>query len=242
MFGVEWKLTLDNYIRITSPLYMDIFVSSGKIALATTLLTLTIAYPFAYIMAVQPGKLKSMMMILVIIPFWTSALLRTYGWKVILQNKGLLNDVLLMLKIIKEPLSLLNTRGAVLIGMAYTLLPFMILPIYTSLEKLDGLLIKAARDLGACPVMAFLTVTLPLSLPGVLSGCVMVFVPSVGMFFISDLLGGGTSMLLGNLIHNQLTISRDWPFGAALSMIMIALTFITMGIYRRYVGAEPGVF
>ena len=242
MFGYTWDFTWENYSRVASGLYVDVFLESGKIGILTTLITLAVAYPFAYIMAHKPANRRSLLMMLVIIPFWTSALLRTYGWMILLRNKGIINNALLFFGFIDEPLPLLFTRGAVLLGMAYSLLPFMILPIYTSLEKLDGSIESAARDLGANRVKAFLTITLPLSLSGVLTGGVLVFVPAIGMFFISDLLGGGMGLLLGNLIHNQLTVSRDWPFGAALSMIMVGLTFLTMGMYRRYIGGELGVF
>jgi spermidine/putrescine transport system permease protein len=242
MFGYTWDFTWENYRRVVSGLYVDVFLESGKIGILTTFITLVIAYPFAFIMAHKPARRRSLLMMLVIIPFWTSALLRTYGWMILLRNRGIINNVLLFLGITGEPLSLLYNRGAILLGMAYSLLPFMILPIYTSLEKLDGSIESAARDLGANRFKAFLTITLPLSLPGVLTGGVLVFVPAIGMFFIADLLGGGMGLLLGNLIHNQLTISRDWPFGAALSMIMVTLTFFTMGMYRKYIGGELGVF
>lgn len=240
-FGVIGEVTLANYARIFSQLYGDVFGSSLRVALSSTLFTLAVAYPFAYIMARKPKRVRSILMLLVIIPFWTSALMRTYGWMILLRNRGLVNGAMLALGLIDRPLKLLNTQGAVLVGMAYSMLPFMILPIYNSVEKLDWSLLDAARDLGAGPARAFFTVTLPLTLPGVLSGCVLVFVPSMGMFFISDLLGGGTGMLLGNLIHNQLTVSRDWPFGAALSMIMVVLTFLVMGAWRRVTGGELGV-
>lgn len=242
MFGVVWEFSLENYSRIFSPMYLDIFLNSGKVAVITTVLTFAIGYPFAYAMSLRPARQRSLLMMLVIIPFWTSALLRTYGWMILLRNKGLINNLLIWLGIISEPIKMLNTQGAVITGMVYSLLPFMILPIYTSIEKLDTSVREAARDLGANKLRAFLTVTLPLTLPGIMSGCMLVFVPSVGMFFISDLLGGGTTMLLGNLINNQLTTSRDWPFGAALSMIMVVLTFLTMSVYRRFTRGDMGVF
>ena len=175
-------------------------------------------------------------MLLIIIPFWTSALMRTFGWMILLRNKGLINNLLVGLGLIEKPIRMLNTRGAVLLGMSYSMLPFMILPIYSSIEKLDPSLREAARDLGAGPVKSFVTVVMPQVLPGVMSGVVLTLVPSAGMFFLSDLLGGGTSMLLGNLINTQLTVSRDWPFGAALSMLMVGMTFCVMGLCRRMGG------
>ena len=212
-FGVEYKLTLANYRRLLEPQYYGVYRSSLRIACLTTVFT-------------------------VVIPFWTSALMRTYGWMILLRNKGLLNGLLQALHLIDRPIRMLNTPGAVLLGMTYSLLPFMILSIYTSVEKLDYSLVEAARDLYASPLQVFCTVILPQTLPGILSGCVLVFVPAAGMYFISDLLGGGSGMLLGNLINNQLTVSRDWPFGAALSVILIVITFLTMNVYRRYTLSE----
>lgn len=242
-YGVVAEFTWENYKRLASPTYRDIFFSSLRIGISTTALTLLMGYPFAYAMAGKKPQTRAILMLLVIIPFWTSALMRTYGWMILLRNRGVINNFLRWLGVIQKPIKMLNTQGAVLLGMTYSLLPFMILPIYSSLEKLDASLKEASRDLGAGPVKCFLTVTLPMTLPGVLSGCVLVLVPSVGMFFLSDLLGGGTSMLLGNLIHNQLTVARDWPFGAALSMIMVVLTFLTMGLYRKVTGSgDLGVF
>lgn len=218
-FGISSTWTLDNYARMFSSLYGGIVLNSLLVALKSTLLALLIGYPFAWFMAQKPPKTRSLLMMLVVIPFWTSALMRTYGWMILLRNKGLINSALMALGLTEKPIRMLNTSGAVLLGTAYSMLPFMILPIYSSMEKLDPALREAARDLGAGPARSFVTVVLPQTLPGVFSGLTMTFVPSTGMFFLSDLLGGGTSMLLGNLINNQLTVSRDWPFGAALSIL-----------------------
>ena len=233
-FGVEYKLTLANYRRLLEPQYYGVYRSSLRIACLTTVFTLLLGYPFAWFLSRQRERTRNALMMLVVIPFWTSALMRTYGWMILLRNKGLLNGLLQALHLIDRPIRMLNTPGAVLLGMTYSLLPFMILSIYTSVEKLDLSLVEAARDLYASPLQVFWTVILPQTLPGILSGCVLVFVPAAGMYFISDLLGGGSGMLLGNLINNQLTVSRDWPFGAALSVILIAITFLTMNVYRRY--------
>lgn len=242
-FGVSSTWTLDNYARMFSSLYGSIVLNSLLIALKSTLLALLIGYPFAWFMAQKPPKTRSLIMMLVVIPFWTSALMRTYGWMILLRNKGLINSALMALGLIEKPIRMLNTSGAVLLGTAYSMLPFMILPIYSSMEKLDPALREAARDLGAGPVRSFATVVLPQTLPGVLSGLTMTFVPSTGMFFLSDLLGGGTNMLLGNLINNQLTVSRDWPFGAALSILMVGMTFCLMSLCRRLGGSDtPEVF
>ena len=233
-FGVEYKLTLANYRRLLEPQYYGVYRSSLRIACLTTVFTLLLGYPFAWFLSRQRERTRNVLLMLVVIPFWTSALMRTYGWMILLRNKGLLNGLLQALHLIDRPIRMLNTPGAVLLGMTYSLLPFMILSIYTSVEKLDYSLVEAARDLYASPLQVFCTVILPQTLPGILSGCVLVFVPAAGMYFISDLLGGGSGMLLGNLINNQLTVSRDWPFGAALSVILIVITFLTMNVYRRY--------
>ncbi len=242
-FGVGSAWTLENYARMFSPLYGEILLNSLLVALKSTLLTLVIGYPFAWFMAQKPPKTRALLMLLVVIPFWTSALMRTYGWMILLRNKGLINSALMALGLIKKPIRMLNTSGAVLLGTAYSMLPFMILPIYSSMEKIDPALREAARDLGAGPARSFVTVVMPQTLPGVISGLTMTFVPSTGMFFLSDLLGGGTNMLLGNLINNQLTVSRDWPFGAALSILMVGMTFCLMSLCRRLGGSEnPEVF
>ena len=211
-------------------------------ALLTTLTAFIAGYPFAYAMAARPRRQRGLLLLLVIVPFWTSALMRTYGWMLFLRSNGLLNSLLMNWHVIDKPVKFLFNEGATLFGMVYTFLPFMILPVYNSLEKQDLSLREAARDLGAGPIRTFLTITLPLTLPGVLSGVTMVFVPSIGMFFISDLMGGGTNMLLGNLINHYLQGGRDWPLGAALSMLMVAMTALTLGIWRRASGgAELGV-
>ena len=240
-FGVEYTLTLDNYRRLLEPQYYGIYASSLRVAVLTTLFTLLLGYPFAWFLSRQSPRLRSVLLLLVIIPFWTSALMRTYGWMILLRNRGLINNLLMGLGIIERPIKMLNTPGAVLAGMTYSLLPFMILSVYTSVEKLDRSLIEAARDLYASPLKVFFSVILPQTVPGILSGCILVFIPAAGMYFISDLLGGGSSMLLGNLINNQLTTSRDWPFGAALSMLLIGITFLTMGVYRRYAVEGGGI-
>jgi len=237
-WGLVYELTLGNYARIADPLYLGVFAESARVALMTTVVTLLMAYPFAYFMARMNPRRRNLIMLLVVVPFWTSALARTYGWMILMRNNGLINQFLLAIKVIDDPLKMLYTEGAVLVGMAYSLLPFMILPIYASLEKLDWACVEAARDLGAAKARALITVTVPLTLPGVVSGCVLVFIPSLGLFFISDLLGGAKHMMLGNLIHNQLTTARDWPFGAALSVVMIAMTLSLLTLYRRVTGGE----
>ncbi len=233
LWGVTNEFTVSNYARIFDPVYLKTFADSLRMALATTVITTLIGYPFGYFMAKLAPKRRALVMLLIVVPFWTNALVRIYGWMILLRTNGVLNHILLALGAIGEPLKILYTYGAVLVGMVYSLLPFMILPVYNSVEKMDWSLVEASRDLGASSIQAFFTVTLKLTLPGVLSGFVLVFVPSIGLFFISDLLGGGKIMLVGNLIKNQLLQARDWPFGAALSVVMMAMTLFIIWLYRK---------
>ena len=228
--------TLENYKRLADPIMLDVFLRSIRLALETTLLTLLIGYPFAYCMSRLRDRTKNLVMLLVIIPFWTNSLLRTYGWIIMLRGNGVINTLLTGWGIADQPLSLLFNYGATLLGMAYSLIPFMILPAYSSLEKLDRSAVEAARDLGAGKIRAFFTVTLPLTLPGILSGCVLVFVPSTGMFFISDLMGGAKVSMLGNLINEQVHTARNLPFAAVLSLVMLAMALLFIFIYRKATG------
>ena len=235
-YGVVAQFTLDNYRRLLNPNYLQVFWQSVKLAFHTTVICLLIGYPFGYLMARASAFWRSILMLLVIVPFWTNALVRIYGWKILLMAKGPINNFLMAIGLIDSPLKLLNTYGAVLLGMVYALIPFMILPTYTSVEKLDWSVVEAGRDLGAGRVRAFFTVTLPLTAPGVMAGCVLVFVPSMGLFFISDLLGGATEVLAGSLIRDQLLKSRDWPFAAALSMVLLVITCVLLWVYARLGG------
>lgn len=237
-WGVVNAFTLDNYLKIVKPVYLNTFKESFQLAILTTVSTLVIGYPFGYFMARLPKKAKSLMMLLVVIPFWTSALMRMYGWIIIFRSNGILDKVLMGLGITDSPLKLLYSYPAVLVGMVYSLLPFMILSVYSSTDKMDWSLVEAARDLGATKWEAFLTVTIKMTLPGILSGIVLVFIPSMGLFFIADILGGGKVMLVGNLIQNQLQSGRDWPFAAALSVVLMIFTSIMIWIYRRAAGVK----
>ena len=192
----------------------------------TTLLTLLIGYPFAYFTAGLPPKKRSLALMLVIVPFWTNSLVRIYGWMILLRGQGVVNSLLAALGLIDAPLKLLYNFGAVLVGMVYALIPFMILSVYNAVAKLDPALIEAARDLGAGRWRAFWTITVPMTRAGIMAGCVLVFIPSIGLFFISDLLGGSKTMLLGNLIRDELLTARNWPLGAALSVVMMAATLL----------------
>lgn len=194
-------------------------------------------YPFAYF-ATKIKKYKILILLLIMAPFLTNSLIRTYGWIVILSTEGILNHALLITGIIKEPLKMLYSYGAVMIGMIYTMFPFMVLPLYNSIDKMDRAYIEAAKDLGASRLRTFITVTVPLTMPGIVAGCILVFVPSVGLFFIPDLMGGSNVMLIGNLIENQFMGANDWPFGAALSIVMIFISIILIFVYVKIVGKK----
>ena len=236
--SILYSFSIENYTRMKNPLYFKVFLDSISLAFVTTLITLVLAYPFAYCVAKISSRFRVFILILIIIPFWTNSLIRTYGWMILLQTNGLINHMLLSLRIIKSPLKILYTYNAVLIGMVYALFPFMVLPLYNSIEKLDKSYLEASKDLGASKWMAFYTVTLPLTMPGIVAGCILVFIPSIGLFFIPDLMGGSKVMLIGNLIRNQFLQARDWPFGGALSIVMIGLSLVLIGAYIKIVGKK----
>ena len=231
-YGFQWKFTLDNFQKILDPVYLQCFIQSFKLAFATTCICILIGYPFGYFMGRLSATGKKIMMFLIMVPFWTSSLIRIYGWLIILQAKGIFNSILQAIGLIDEPLKILYTYPAVLVGMVYALLPFMILAVYSSVEKMDWSLVEAARDLGASPAKAFLTVTLKLTLPGLMSGIILTFVPSIGLFFIADLLGGNKIVLVGSLIQDQLTRGSNWPFAAALAMVLTVMTTLLIGLNR----------
>ncbi len=233
VFGITNQVTLKNYADLFSAVNLKVFADSFVVAISTTVLTLLIGYPFAYFTARFSQKTRSFIILLIMAPFWINSLLRLNGWIILLKANGAINEGLLALGIISEPLKILYNNGAMMLGMVYALLPFMITSIYNSVEKMDWTLIEAARDLGSKPFSAFLRVTLPLTMPGVVAGCVLVFVPSMGLFFISDLLGGSKVLLLGNLIKNEFYQARNWPMGATLSIAMLAFTFVFIIIYKK---------
>ncbi|MEF2114173.1 MULTISPECIES: ABC transporter permease [Clostridium] len=235
--SIVYVATISNYTRMVKPLYVKVFWDSILVAFTTTLFTLGFGYPFAYF-ATKIKKYKILIMLLIMAPFLTNSLIRTYGWIVILSTEGILNHALLITGIIKEPLKMLYSYGAVMIGMIYTMFPFMVLPLYNSIDKMDRAYIEAAKDLGASRLRTFITVTVPLTMPGIVAGCILVFVPSVGLFFIPDLMGGSNVMLIGNLIENQFMGANDWPFGAALSIVMIFISIILIFVYVKIVGKK----
>ncbi|MBU3160024.1 ABC transporter permease [Clostridium frigoris] len=232
--SIVYVATISNYTRMARPLYVKVFWDSILVAFTTTIFTLGFGYPFAYF-ATKIKKYKILIMLLIMAPFLTNSLIRTYGWIVILSTEGILNHALLITGIIKEPLKMLYSYGAVMIGMIYTMFPFMVLPLYNSIDKMDKAYIEAAKDLGASKWKTFRTVTVPLTMPGIVAGCILVFVPSVGLFFIPDLMGGSNVMLIGNLIENQFMESNDWPFGAALSIVMIFISLILILVYVKII-------
>jgi spermidine/putrescine transport system permease protein len=233
--GVEQPWTLENYTRLLDPLYLSILLRSFAMALAATALCLILAFPAALFIS-RASRHKNLYLQLVMLPFWTSFLVRTYAWLFLLRDTGLINTALQSLGIIHVPLPLLYNDGAVLLGLVYGYLPFMVLPLYATLERLDPALLEAAADLGARPLTAVFRVVLPLSKPGIVAGTVLVFIPCLGAYLTPDLLGGGRSVLVGNLVQNQFTTARDWPFGAAVSILLIALvTLLVWRILRREV-------
>lgn len=231
--GVDFILSLDAYKSAINSEYLRIFFVSFKLALETTVICLAVGYPFAYIIANAPKKQKKFYILLIMLPFWINSMIRIYGWNTILRKQGILNTILTSLGIISSPLEMLYTDGAVLLGMVYDLLPFMVLPLYTSIEKLDPSLLEAARDLGAGRLHSFVRVIIPLTMPGIFAGSIQTFIPALGLFYISDMMGGAKTMYLGNLIKNQFMSARNWPLGAALSIILIIITLIIMKLYTK---------
>ena len=240
LIGVSGQWTLDNYARLREPQYFQVLVNSLRLAELTTLFCALIGYPFGYLMARLKPASRSIVTMLLVVPFWTNSLIRIYGWRILLIGNGPINTLLMNLGWIQQPLKLLNTEGAVFLGMVYALVPFMILPSATAVEKLDDSVVEAARDLGASPLHAFFTVTVPLTLSGLMAGCVLVFIPSTGLFFLNDLLGGSKTMLAGNLIQSLMK-SRDLPMASALSVLMLAVTGAVIALYRRAGGDADGL-
>lgn len=244
VWGFVPEFTLENYKRILEPLYLNTFLSSLKLALLSTGAIILVGYPFGYFMARMSEKWKKRMMLLLMIPFWTSALIRLNGWIIVFRSNGVLDKILMVLHLTEKPLKLLYSYPAVLVGMIYALLPYMILSVYSSAEKMDWSLVEAARDLGAGQMKAFFTITLVHTMPGLLSGIILTFIPSMGLFFIADILGGNKIVLIGNIIQEQLTKGRNLPFAAALSVVLLILTSLFIGLYRRIThnGEVEGIY
>ncbi len=235
-YNVTLDLTLENYARLLNADYMQVYLQSIVIALITTVLCILIGYPFSYAIARTKSKNKKILYMLVIIPFWTNSLIRIYGWRTFLGTSGWLNTLITALHLSAEPIDFLYKTGTTILGMVYCLIPFMILPLYTAIEKLDDSLLEASGDLGAKPVYTFFEVILPLTSGGIFSGCLMVFIPCLGYFFVSDILGGGNTDVIGNLIERQFQSGNNWPLGAALSIILILITLILVKVYQKLGG------
>ncbi len=230
---IEMTFTLSNYAKLLDPLYAKVLWHSLYMASIATFLCLLIGFPFAYCIAKMPQKWRPFMLFLVIVPFWTNSLIRTYGLKIFLGTRGLLNEFLLYIEVIDKPLRIMYSEYAVMIGLVYILLPFMILPLYSSIEKLDTSYLEAAKDLGASKFHTFTKVILPLTMPGIISGCLLVLLPALGMFYVSDLLGGAKNLLIGNVIKSQILNIRDWPFGSAASISLTLIMGLMLFAYWR---------
>jgi putrescine transport system permease protein len=228
------QFTIENYMRLVqSDLYWSAYLSSLWIALVATFMTLLIGYPMAYGMARAPAQWRPLLLMLVILPFWTSFLIRVYAWIGILSTEGFLNTFLMYIGVISEPLAILATNTAVYIGIVYSYLPFMVLPLYAALEKMDDTLLEAASDLGCPPLQAFWKITFPLSLPGVIAGCFLVFIPVVGEFVIPDLLGGSDTEMIGKVLWDEFFNTRDWPAASAVAIVLLLILVVPIAIYQN---------
>ncbi len=226
-----YPFTLESYQRLWAPIYAGVFWQSLWLSGLTTLICLLLGYPFAYLVARMSAGWRNFLLFMMVVPFWTNSLIRTYAIKSILGNKGLVNTLLLATGLVERPVQLLYTEFAVIFGLVYILLPFLVLPLIASFDKLDKNLLEAAHDLGANRWQRFIHVVLPLTLPGVVAGCLIVFLPAMGMFYVSDLLGGAKNLLVGNVIKNQFLLTRDWPFGSAISVGLILIMALLLYLY-----------
>ena len=244
----QWRLKWDNYTSIFKgtegvakfgdTIYMEAYGTSLWYAFLTTLLCLLIGYPFAYFMARANASIRPMLLMLVMLPFWTSFLLRVYAWKGILADQGVVNQFLMWTGITSEPIQMLYTDVSMLVGMTYVYLPFMILPLYANLVKMDLRLLEAAYDLGAGPLKAFWLITVPLSRVGIISGCMLVFIPAVGEFVIPSLLGGAENILIGRVVWDEMFSSNNWPRAAALAVVMVLLILVPLAVYHQQSAAQ----
>ncbi|OOF68344.1 spermidine/putrescine ABC transporter permease PotB [Rodentibacter caecimuris] len=225
--------SLENYANLFSPLYAQVVWNSLYMSGIATIICLIVGYPFAFMMVKIKPKYRPILLFLVVLPFWTNSLIRIYGMKIFLGVKGVLNTILINMGIISEPIRILNTEVAVIIGLVYLLLPFMILPLYSAIEKLDGRLLEAAKDLGANAFQRFWKIIIPLTMPGIVAGCLLVLLPAMGMFYVADLLGGAKVLLVGNVIKSEFLISRNWPFGSAISIGLTILMALLIFVYYR---------
>jgi putrescine transport system permease protein len=234
MVDMVRQFSFENYRwLIDDPLYYRAYISSVSIAFVSTFFTLLLGYPLAYAMARAPSSLRTVLLMMVILPFWTSFLIRVYAWIGILKPEGLLNQFLLSLGMIDQPLIIFGTTTAIYIGIVYSYLPFMVLPLYASLEKMDNSLVEAAQDLGCTPIGAFWKVTFPLSLPGVIAGCLLVFIPAVGEFVIPDLLGGSQTLMIGKTLWTEFFANRDWPVASAVAIVLLLILVVPIMFFQQ---------
>ena len=233
---IQYKPTLDNYKEMFNPVYATVIKQSLIVAGWKTLLTILMGYPLASFIAKLKAKTSSLLTVLLMLPLWVSGLVVLYSFVILLNSSGVINNFLMSIHIIKEPLELLYNNFAIIVGMIYMFLPFAVLPMYSSIEKLDPALIEASKDLGAGPMKTFFKITLPLTSPGIFAAVILTFIPCIGYYMVTDMLGGGTSLMIGNLIYRQFTVSRDWPFGAALSMVLALIIFLMVFIYTKLGG------
>ena len=238
--GIVWEFTAANYLDLWHPLYGKILGQSLWYASLTTAICFVLGFPLAYTIARSPARWQPLLLLLVMLPFWTNFLVRTYAWMIVLRQDGLVNGLLLALGIVDAPLEFLYTPTAVVIGLVYGYLPFMVLPLYVAVERLDPLLVEAAWDLYASRWAIFARVVVPLTMPGIVGGCVLVFIPSIGSFITPDLLGGARSMMIGNLIQHEYLVVRDWPLGSAVSFVLMAIVMAAVALYYRHATRTPG--
>lgn len=239
VFGdVVYKFSLESYQTLLDATYFKVILKSLQVAVFTTVLCLLVGYPFAYFIAKKPRDVASKMITLIMIPFWTNSLMRLNSWLLVFQTSGPVNKFLVSAGFVDKPVTFIYTDGLVVLGMITNMLPFAVLPLYSSIEKLDKSLLEASADLGANPVKTFLHVTLPVTFPGIFSSIILVFIPTLGIYTVSDMLGGGKVLYIGNIIKNQFGAIRNWPLGAALSVLLIVLTGLLIFIYTRFANIE----
>lgn len=236
-YNVVYEFTTKSYASLLNANYVAIYAQSLLIAFLTTVICILLAFPFTYLITRTYSAHKKILYMMVIIPFWTNSLIRIYGWRTFLGTNGFLNNVLQALNILQAPADFLFNRGTTVLGMVYCLIPFMVLPLYSSLEKLDQSLLEASADLGANRIKTLFNVIIPLTADGIFSGCIMVFIPCLGYFFVADILGGGNADVIGNLIERQFQSGNNWPLGSALSIILIVVTLLLVTIYQKLGGS-----
>lgn len=231
--GIEYEFTFSNYTEILQPVYLKVIWKSIKLAFFTTAICILIGYPLAYYIARKPSRFAAKLLMLVMIPFWTNTLVRLYSINLMGRPNGFLSNFLIHMGIISKPLDILYSDGIVIAGLLISMLPFAVLPLYASIEKLDKAYLEASSDLGARPVVTLWRITIPLTLPGIVAAVILVFIPSLGMYYVPEALGGGKVMLIGSLIRNQFLVTKNWPFGASLSILLVLITLLMLWLYTR---------